>query len=83
MYNVEIQNKKKRANMYNVEIQNKGYSKRGVLFCSEKEDANMDIIKVKADKDGRYFVTLYGNKIELVPVKEEPKPVTKPAKTEK
>ena len=43
----------------------------------------MDIIKVKPDKDGRYFVTLYGNKIELVPVKEEPKPVTKPEKTEK
>lgn len=38
-----------------------------------------NIIKVAPDKDGRYFVTLYGNKIELVPVKEE-KPATKPAK---
>jgi hypothetical protein len=28
-----------------------------------------DVIKVLPDKDGRYFVTLYGNKIELIPVK--------------
>ena len=70
--------------MYNVEIQKiKDTPKGASFFCAEKEDANMDIIKVKPDKDGRYFVTLYGNKIELVPVKEEPKPVTKPAKTEK
>lgn len=49
-----------------------------------KEDAKMDnIIKVTADKDGRYFVTLYGNRIELIPVKEQPKPATKPAKTDK
>jgi hypothetical protein len=64
---------------------NKGYSKRSVLFSYvEKEDANMDnVIKVTPDKDGRYFVTLYGNRIELIPVKEQPKPATKPAKTDK
>lgn len=37
------------------------------------------VIEVKPDKDGRYFVTLYGNKIELIPVK----PTTKLAKAEK
>ncbi len=39
----------------------------------------MDIIEVKPNKDGRYFVTLLGNKIELKPVKED----KKPAKTNK
>ena len=42
-----------------------------------------NVIKVTPDKDGRYFVTLYGNRIELIPVKEQPKPSTKPAKTDK
>lgn len=49
-----------------------------------KEDANMEnIIEVTPDKDGRYFVTLYGNRIELIPVKEQPKQANKPAKTDK
>ena len=29
-----------------------------------------NIIEVKPDKDGKYFVTLYGHRIQLVPVKE-------------
>lgn len=57
----------------------KGYSNSECPFSYvKKEDANMDnVIKVMPDKDGRYFVTLYGNRIELIPVKE------KPAKTNK
>ena len=38
-----------------------------------------NIIEVMPNKDGRYFVTLYGHKIELIPVKED----KKPAKTNK
>lgn len=49
-----------------------------------KEDANMDknIIEVTPDKDGKIFITLYGTRYQIV-VKEQPKPVTKPAKTDK
>lgn len=66
--------------MYNVEIHEEDTSVEASFFMYKKEDANMDnVIEVKPDKDGRYFVTLYGNKIELIPVK----PATKPAKAEK
>ena len=49
-----------------------------------KEDANMDknIIEVTPDKDGKIFITLYGTRYQIV-VKEQPKPATKPAKTDK
>lgn len=49
-----------------------------------KEDANMDknIIEVTPDKDGKIFITLYGTRYQIV-VKEQPKTVTKPAKTDK
>lgn len=36
-----------------------------------------NIIEVTPNKDGRYFVTLYGHKIELKPVIKEPKKSTK------
>lgn len=46
-----------------------------------KEDTNMtNVIKVKPNKDGKIFITLYGTKYEIVV--EEEKPVKKPAKTE-
>lgn len=48
-----------------------------------KEDDSMDknVIKVKADKDGKYFITLYGTRYQIV--LEETKPATKPAKADK
>jgi hypothetical protein len=50
-----------------------------ILANVEKEDCNMTtVIEVKPNKDGKYIVVLYGNTIELVPVKPT---VTK--KTEK
>lgn len=38
-----------------------------------------NIIEVTPDKDGKLFITLYGTKYQIV-IKEQPKPVTKPAK---
>ena len=41
-----------------------------------------NIIEVTPDKDGKIFITLYGTRYQIV-VKEQPKTVTKPAKTDK
>ena len=43
---------------------------------------NKNIIEVTPDKDGKIFITLYGTRYQIV-VKEQPKPATKPAKTDK
>ncbi len=44
----------------------------------EMEDVIMNnIIKIKPDKDGRYFIKLYGTRYEIIIEKPETKPVKK------
>ncbi len=40
-----------------------------------------NVIKVKPDKDGKIFITLYGTRYQIVV--EDTKPATKPAKADK